>query len=315
MKKLIVFFVAGLVLSIATSCNKEKNKEKEAILVQELTLDPASALLTLGEPLTITATVNPPEATNKELQWISSAPDIATVENGLVKAVASGTAVITVRTTDGSELEETCNISVREHWVDLGLSVKWAICNVGAYKLGEYGDYFAWGEVEPKDDYSWSAYKWCKDGNVRGMTKYNVTASYGNVDDLSVLQLGEDAAETVDDAARFSLGSPGRMPTAKEFRALVDSCDRSWISLDNAEGIKFTSRKNPDKWIFLPAAGYKDGTSTLDAGTKGAYWSSSLDTTEPNLAYFLEMLKNSAYANPGFNQRRFGYTVRPVCDK
>ena len=64
--------------------------------------------------------------------------------------------------------------TVTHEYVDLGLSVKWATCNVGAEKPEDYGDYFAWGETEPKTDYSWSTYKFTTDVGST-MTKYNAT--------------------------------------------------------------------------------------------------------------------------------------------
>ena len=72
-------------------------------------------------------------------------------------------------------------------YVDLGLSVKWATCNVGANSPEEYGDYFAWGETEPKAEYSWENYKWC-DGTASNMIKYNKT------DGLTTLDLDDDVA-------------------------------------------------------------------------------------------------------------------------
>ena len=71
-------------------------------------------------------------------------------------------------------------------YVDLGLSVKWATCNVGASSPEEYGDYFAWGEVEPKSSYGWSTHKYCN-GYESTLTKYNYSSSYGTVDNKTTL--------------------------------------------------------------------------------------------------------------------------------
>ena len=58
-------------------------------------------------------------------------------------------------------------------YVDLGLSVKWAACNVGATTPETYGDYFAWGETEPKTTYDWITYKWCNDSeNTQNQVLY-----------------------------------------------------------------------------------------------------------------------------------------------
>ena len=78
-------------------------------------------------------------------------------------------------------------------WVDLGLSVKWATCNVGATKPEEYDSYYAWGETKPQSTYNWSTYKWCN-GSWNNFTKYNTRSSFGTVDNKTVLELADDAA-------------------------------------------------------------------------------------------------------------------------
>ena len=90
-------------------------------------------------------------------------------------------------------------------YVDLGLSIKWATCNVGASSPEEYGDYFAWGETEPKSIYDWSTYKYCN-GSETTLTKYNYSNIYGTVDNKTTLEMS-------DDAARANWGGGWRMPT------------------------------------------------------------------------------------------------------
>ena len=93
-------------------------------------------------------------------------------------------------------------------YVDLGLSVKWATFNVGATKPEEYGDYYAWGETETKNDYSWSTYKWSDEtGNI--LSKYNTSIYYGTVDNKHVL-------DAEDDVAHVKWGGKWRMPTQSE---------------------------------------------------------------------------------------------------
>ena len=79
-------------------------------------------------------------------------------------------------------------------WIDLGLpsGLKWATCNVGAKTPEEYGDYFAWGETEPKDYYDWSTYKWCDGSSNAMMTKYCDDYFYGSVDNKTVLEASDD---------------------------------------------------------------------------------------------------------------------------
>jgi hypothetical protein len=187
-------------------------------------------------------------------------------------------------------------------YVDLGLSVKWATCNVGASKPEEYGDYFAWGETQPKTTYDWSTYKWCN-GSYDTQTKYCTKSSYGTVDNKTQLELS-------DDAARANWGGSWRMPTRAEQDELRENCTWTWTTQNGVNGYKVTSKKNGNS-IFLPAAGYRSGSSRYNAGSYGYYWSSSLYTDSPNLAYFLDF--SSGYVDWYYNFRCIGFTVRPVC--
>ena len=79
----------------------------------------------------------------------------------------------------GQSVRPICPKKEEHEYVDLGLSVKWATCNVGAEKPEDYGDYFAWGETKPKTQYDWSTYKYCK-GTKKTLTKYCWIKKYGN---------------------------------------------------------------------------------------------------------------------------------------
>ena len=164
-------------------------------------------------------------------------------------------------------------------YVDLGLSVKWATCNVGASKPEEYGDYFAWGETQPKSTYNWSTYKYCN-GSYNTLTKYNNSSSYGTVDNKTKLELS-------DDAARANWGGSWRMPTRAEQGELRENCTWTWTTQNGVNGYKVTSKKNGNS-IFLPAAGYRDVSSLSNAGSYGDYWSSSLFSGSPSRAYDLD---------------------------
>lgn len=190
-------------------------------------------------------------------------------------------------------------------YVDLGLSVKWATCNVGANSPEEYGDYFAWGEVEPIETYGWSTYKWCN-GSYDSLTKYNNSSSYGIIDNKTVL----DAS---DDAATANWGGSWRMPTDAELTELRENCTWIWTTQNGVNGYRVTSNKEgyTDKSIFLPAAGYRYDSSLHYAGSDGFYWSSSLYTGSPLYAYVLYF--DSGGVNWGNGYRDYGRSVRPVC--
>ena len=219
--------------------------------------------------------------------------------------------------------------SVREY-VDLDLSVKWATCNVGASKPEEYGDYFAWGETEPyyqpgyaqedpqshwksgkSSGYWWSTYKYCK-GSDDTMTKYCTNSSYGYngfTDSKTVL-------DSEDDAAHVNWGGDWRMPTKDECYELLNSsnCTWTWTTMNRVKGYKVVSKKSgyAGNYIFLPAAGCRDGALLYGVGSSGDYWSSSLCTDLLSNAWGL-YFHSSGYYGSGSN-RSYGHSVRPVCD-
>ena len=188
--------------------------------------------------------------------------------------------------------------------VDLGLSVKWATCNVGASNPEDYGDYFAWGETEPKtenEEYYWSTYKWCN-GSASTLTKYNNSSSYGTVDNKKTLELA-------DDAARANWGGAWRMPTDAEMTELREQCTWTWTTLNSVNGYKVTGTNGNS--IFLPAAGHRVNSYLFQAGSTGSYWSSSL-YTYPSY-YACSETFSSTVVGSSISARSSGYSVRPVC--
>ncbi|MBO4263460.1 MAG: hypothetical protein J5871_02120 [Bacteroidales bacterium] len=190
--------------------------------------------------------------------------------------------------------------------VDMGLSVKWATYNVGAFAPEEYGAYFAWGETTPKATYSWSTYKY-SNGDNDTLTKYCNNSSYGYngyTDYKTVLDLG-------DDAARVNWGGNWRMPTDAEWTELrnTSNCTWTWTTLSGVNGMKVTSKKTGNS-IFLPAAGSRKDSSLGGAGSFGHYWSSSRYTNSPSNAYYVSFNSSGVY---GYNTNRcYGQSVRPV---
>ena len=190
-------------------------------------------------------------------------------------------------------------------YVDLGLpsGLLWATCNVGATNPEDYGYYFAWGETQPKSDYSWGTYQYCN-GSSNTLTKYCNNASYGYngfTDNLTVL-------EASDDAATAQWGSGWRMPTQAEWQELLSNTTNVWTSQNGVNGRLFTATNGNS--LFLPAAGYRYGTSLYNAGTGGYCWSSSLNTDNPNGAWGLNVGSGSCYMGNG--SRLCGQSVRPV---
>lgn len=177
-------------------------------------------------------------------------------------------------TTYGNELSFTTDLENHEY-VDLGLpsGTLWATCNVGANTPEDYGDYFAWGETQPKDIYCWSTYQYCN-GGENTLTKYCNNSTYGYngfADDLITL-LPED------DAATANWGANWHMPTNEEWEELINNTICTWITTQyGVDGRLFTASNGNS--LFLPAAGVFDGVELCGPG--GSCWSSSLYTDWP----------------------------------
>ena len=191
-------------------------------------------------------------------------------------------------------------------YVYLGLpsGLLWATCNVGATTPEGYGNYFAWGETQPKDYYDWSNYQYCMGGAFM-LTKYCDNASHGYngfTDNLTVL-------EASDDAATANWGSGWRMPTNEEWQELCQYTTKIWTTQNGVNGILFTATNGNS--LFLPAAGCRSGSSLYTAGSRGRYWSSSLRAGDPNYAWHLHFSSDDCGMVNFY--RRTGCSVRPVC--
>ena len=192
-------------------------------------------------------------------------------------------------------------------YVDFGLpsGLLWATCNVGADTPEDYGDYFAWGETQPKDYYFWSTYQYCN-GTENTLTKYCNNSSYGFngfTDNLTTL-LPED------DAATANWGSGWRMPTKEEWQELLDNTTITWTAQNGVNGRLFTAANGNS--LFLPAAGYRGFSGLYYAGSYGYYWSSSLGTDDPHNAWILNFISDHYGMYGSGHSRDCGRPIRPV---
>lgn len=172
-------------------------------------------------------------------------------------------------------------------YVDLGLGVKWARCNVGAQIPEEFGDYFAWGEIEPKR-----------------LFNEETSETYKKVI--------EDISGTSRDVARVKWGAPWRMPTEEEFNSLMYKCNWEWIKGDVC-GMRVSGRTGYS--IFLPAAGYRDW-GLLKIIDWGYYWCSTpfdKEDAPDQYAYHIRFYESNRQW-PKDSDRYYGYQVRPVLD-
>ena len=182
--------------------------------------------------------------------------------------------------------------------VDLGLSVKWASCNLGATKPEEYGDHFSWGETEPKSDYSSIYY-------IYGSSDFKYT-KYNKKDNKVDLEL-------CDDAAHVKLGGSWRMPTIQECKELISGCNCKFVYNYNGTGVNglLAKSKFRDTSIFLPAAGDYYSKANGSVGKTGGYWSTFL--LNPKYAWHISFDVDKVDLDYEF--RPHGYSIRPVCPK
>lgn len=203
---------------------------------------------------------------------------------------------------DKEENNGNDNTSVK--WVDLGLpsGLLWADRNVGAANLENYGNYYAWGETELKEVYSWDTYAY---GNAyNALTKYCSRFDYclnGFMDNLTTL-------EACDDAATVNIGGKARTPTKDEWQELMDNTSITWTTRNGVNGRLLTASNG--KSIFLPAAGSRYGSRLDYAGEFGFYWSSTLVTDFPGRAWYFGFYSDNWYVSYG--SRHNGFSVRAV---
>ncbi|MDE6561470.1 MAG: hypothetical protein K2K75_08830 [Muribaculaceae bacterium] len=194
--------------------------------------------------------------------------------------------------------EELSGVLNGHEWVDLGLpsGLKWATCNIGASEAEEFGDYYAWGETEPKSEYT----------SINSLTykvSFRKLKKSGIIDESGILAKEYDAASV-------NWGEGWRMPTIDEYQELISNCNWNFASFNGVNGYLVTGPNN--KNIFLPAAAFQQNTTIENVGDFGDYWSSSVVKELSGVAHSL------GYSSKSHGRRRYaryaGRTIRPVTD-
>ncbi len=206
---------------------------------------------------------------------------------------------------------------IEYEYVDLGLpsGTLWATCNIGAASPEDFGDYFAWGETETKSDFSWSTYKWMKWGgsSYDKINKYtfedNQQAGCWYSDGSFV---GDNKRRLIeaDDAAACAWGSDWQMLTLKQFEELTNNSytTSEYTTLNGVKGQKITGKNGNS--IFLPGAGFCQGTASSGVGEIGYYWSRSLSQNYCDFASFFWFFSGASSVT--HTDRYLGLSIRPV---
>lgn len=197
-------------------------------------------------------------------------------------------------------------------FVDLGLSVKWATCNIGATKPEEAGLYFQYGDTQGwtleqiangEKVFDWESYKWCN-GSSSVITKYNSS------DKKYIL-------EPEDDAAHVLIGGGARIPSFNEYYEL-SQLDSEYIENYNGTGrsaFKFYSKLNKQKYILFQNYGQveKNSITYSPKGTSTAGWTSSIDSMQ--YASYMYIREGEGVSSGESIDRIFGLTIRPILQK
>ena len=199
---------------------------------------------------------------------------------------------------EDSSVRYLIDIKIEYEYVDLGLSVKWATCNVGASSPEQAGLYFAWGET--------TGYTGEQVPGVRAFTEdeYKAGPAASISADLTLEQ----------DAAHVNMGGNWRMPTEAEEQELLDNCDGVWTDDYNGTSVAgciFTSKINGNS-VFFPAAGSCSDSSVDDVGLWGYYWSASCRSYSDTLVW--NFVINSGSQSMSNIYRYYGQPVRAVCE-
>ncbi len=277
------------------------------VQVKGISLSKNELTLCRGEEEKLVATLDPDDATDA-VEWSSSDNTVATVLDGKVTAVGVGSATITAKV---ASFEKECALTVNppRGSVDLGIVVTrkdettytlyWAESNLSdeglCSKPEDFGDYYAWGETEPKSEYFDN--KWY-DSETSQWTKYNYSGD------------GKLTLDPEDDAAHVILGGGWHIPTLEEMKTIVKQCTAVWKSRNGVSGYEITGPNGNS--IFLPAAGYHSGDKYYN--TYSIYWTSDIHYGFFERTASFTLTFKSEYFDTNYIHRNFGCTIRPVTE-
>ena len=192
---------------------------------------------------------------------------------------------------DNGQGGKLTGIANGHEYIDLGLSVKWATCNVGASTPGAFGDYFAWGETSKKSKYSWDTYQYYQND--------------------ACIDIGKDISGTEYDVAHVKWRGNWCMPTKEQVRELLRNTTHEVTKQNGVTGLKLTAKNGGS--IFLPHSGeYKNTelrTEMYDGESYGSYWTSTLYEDYPGRACYFSI--SDGYAQMQ-QDRYLGCTIRAV---
>lgn len=196
-------------------------------------------------------------------------------------------------------------------YVDLGLSVKWATCNIGATSPGEFGDFYAWGETSTKETYT-------KENSLTMEKTMEYLAGNRKEDPSTWGKTMKDiAGDSIYDVARVKWKGTWRLPKKKEMNELAYKCKFKWGKINGYEGVLITGPNGNN--IFLPASGTKQGSELYCFRESGRYWGATPGATKREACSIsfstvdtMHSITNSIHSS--YSERYNGYNIRPVSE-
>ena len=204
---------------------------------------------------------------------------------------------------DGNKVKSV----LEDPYVDLGLSVKWMKCNIGAEKETDYGLFFQWGDTVGYDEDSAAAHStWSTCPGNGGASYYDTSA----LTTWNTAHLTTNVLNTSVDAAYVHTNGKAKMPTLDQMKELLSGTNNEWTTINGVAGRKFTNKTDSSKYIFIPSTGYFYNGSRRGNGSNGYVWSSSVGTSGVSNAY--ELYFSSGSVGAGGSPRFFALSVRGV---
>ena len=223
-----------------------------------------------------------------------------------------------------STIEKNGNVNASQQ-IDLGLTITgsdskqyrviFAKSNLTANGLADdetdYGDYFAWGAREPW--YSSATRTW-KEDKLYGYIPDNTPFFDSSKESYIEYTSDGETLDATDDAANVILSGDWQLPTKEIWGALYNTTnyDWDWTTQDGYNGCKVTSKSDNSKSIFLPAAGYVNGTKFTQVGSHGRYWSGTAGISDSTSKPYILRIQSGSVMEQVYYDRYFGLPVRPV---
>ena len=271
---------------------------EKVVKAQSVSLNESTQSISVSGKVTLIATVLPDDTTDPSLVWTSSDESVATVDaNGEVEGIGAGECTVTATTTDGSNVTASCVIKVIDSsstmkFVDMGLSVMWGDCEIGASDYTQKGTYYTWGTVDHAGDYTYADaehYATVPDGNpCTGVARdeANPTKPY--------------------DIATEVLGSKWHTPTLAQWDELVENSTVDKVKIDDVYYARFTSKINGNQ-LFMLGYGYLRSSSASPSMSNSVILQAS-DSPDADLIY-----NTINVVNPAVNRLpRYAFWMVPV---